>query len=166
MNEREHGREVRRQIRIDASPATVFALLTDPRRMRAWLAATVVAKPEPGGIFRIAGPGGMTIEGRYLEVVPDRKVVFAWGGVEGLEPGQSTVEIILEPDGDGTLLKLRHYGLPPSAFEPHDLGWLHSGLPKLKAAAEVERPGRAVPERSCGRTWLTPRPAQVTGRGH
>ena len=25
--------------------------------------------------------------------------MFTWGGVEGLEPGQSTVEFVLEPDG-------------------------------------------------------------------
>ena len=141
MSEDDRQREVRREIRIDASPATVFALLTDAKKMVRWLADTVSAKPAPGGIFRIAEPGGTAIEGRYVEIVPDRKVVFTWGGVEGLEPGQSTVEIILEPAGAGTLLRLRHYGLPPSAYEPHDVGWLRSGLPKLKAVAEGRDPG-------------------------
>ena len=41
----------------------------------------------------------MSIQGTYLEIIPNRKVVFTWGGVEGLEPGQSTVEFVLEPDG-------------------------------------------------------------------
>ena len=141
MNQRDDDREVRREIRIDASPAIVFAFLTDPARMRAWLAQSVVAEPAPGGRFRITEPGGSAIEGRYVEVVTDRKVVFTWGGVEGLAPGQSTVEIVLEADGDGTQLTLRHYGLPPSAREAHDMGWLHSGLPKLRAAAEGRDPG-------------------------
>jgi len=71
-------------------------------------------------------------------------VVFTWGGVEGLKPGQSTVEFVLEPDGGGTLVRLRHYGLPRPAVEPHRRGWVYSGLVKLKDAAE----GR-VPTRLC-----------------
>src|SRR5499426_4542762 len=136
MSEIPGGDEVRLEIRIDASPETVFTLLTDPVHMKIWFAELVEADPRPGGVFRISGPPGVAIEGTYLEVVPNRKVVFTWGGVEGLRPGQSTVEFLLEPDGAGTLLRLRHYGLPPSAYEPHDVGWLRSGLPKLKAVAE------------------------------
>ena len=141
MSKDKRRREVVREIRIEATPATVFALLTDARRMTTWLAETVVADPTPGGAFRIAESGGMSIVGNYLELVPDRKVVFTWGGFAGLEPGESTVEITLEADGDGTLLTLRHYGLPPPAVESHDMGWMHSGLPKLKAAAEGHDPG-------------------------
>ena len=140
MTDHEARREVHREIHIDAAPATVFALLTDSEQMRTWLAVEVLARAEPGGIFRLAD-GGAVIEGRYVEVVPDRKVVFTWGGVEGLAPGESTVEITLEPARGGTLLKLRHHRIPPAALEPHDMGWLHSGLPKLKAAAEGRDPG-------------------------
>jgi len=141
MSEAARKREVLRQIRIDAKPAIVFALLTDARQMTRWLAETVVAEAVPGGVFRIAEAGGMSIEGSYVEVVPNVKVVFTWGGIEGLKPGESTVEFTLEADGDGTLLTLRHYGLPGPAIEPHDMGWLHSGLPKLKAAAVGRDPG-------------------------
>jgi uncharacterized protein YndB with AHSA1/START domain len=134
--------EVRLEIRIEASPATVFALLTDPKQMMSWFAEMVEADPRPGGIFRISGFSGATIEGRYLEVVPNRKVVFTWGGVQGVKPGQSTVEILLEPDGRGTLLRLRHYRLPRPAVESHRSGWMYSGLVKLKDAAEGRKPTR------------------------
>jgi uncharacterized protein YndB with AHSA1/START domain len=140
MSEDDGTREVLREIHIDATPATVFALLTDARQMTRWLAEVVVAEAEPGGKFRIADASGMEIVGNYVEIVPNRKVVFTWGGVEGLKPGESTVEFTLEADGTGTLVKLRHYGLPGPAIEPHDLGWLHSGLPKLKSAAEGRDP--------------------------
>jgi len=132
--------EVHLEIRIDASPQTVFALLTDAARMRTWLAELVEAEPQPGGLFRISGPSSVSIEGTYLEVIPNRKVVFTWGGVEGLRPGQSTVEFVLEPDGAGTLLRLRHYGLPGPALEPRRRGWVYSGLIKLKDAAEGRTP--------------------------
>src|SRR5215472_10380869 len=105
------------EVRLDASPETVFALLTEPARMRTWLAELVEAESRPGGIFRISGPAGVSIEGTYLEVVANRKVVFTWGGVEGLKPGQSTVEFLLEADGEGTLVQLRHYGLPGPTVE-------------------------------------------------
>src|SRR5262245_11343413 len=83
--------EVRLEIRINASPKVVFTLLTDPVHMRTWLAEFVESDARPGGVFRISGPTGVSIEGTYLEVIPDRKVVFTWGGVEGVKPGQSTV---------------------------------------------------------------------------
>jgi len=136
------SQEVRLEIRIGASPETVFTLLTDPTHMRTWFAELVEADPRPGGVFRISGPVGVSIEGTYLEVVANRKVVFTWGGVEGLKPGQSTVEFVLEPDGEGTLVRLHHYRLPGPAIEPHHRGWIYSGLPKLKDAAEGRRPAR------------------------
>jgi uncharacterized protein YndB with AHSA1/START domain len=133
---------VRLEIRIDAAPETVFALLTDPARMQSWFAEVVEVDPRPGGLFRISGPSGVSIEGTYLEVVPNCKVVFTWGGVEGLKAGQTTVEFLLEPDGSGTLLRLRHYGLPPPTVESHRRGWMLSGLAKLRDAAEGRRPTR------------------------
>ena len=142
MNDTGGDAEVRLEIRIDASPETVFALLTEPTAMTTWLAELVDADSRPGGIFRISGPSGLSIEGTYLEVMPNRKVVFTWGGVEGLAPGQSTVEFLIEPDRGGTLLRLHHYGLPRPAAEPHRRGWVYSGLVKLKDAAEGRKPTR------------------------
>ena len=139
------GREVRLEIKIDASAELVYALLTDPSQMKSWFADWVEADARPGGIFRISGPAEVAIEGKYLEVVANRKVVFTWGGVEGLTPGQSIVEFLLEPDGKGTLVRLRHYRLPGRVLRSHRKGWIYSGLPKLKDAAEGRPPtGRCL----------------------
>src|SRR5258708_13991413 len=88
------------QIRIDAAPETVFALLTDPTHMRTWFAELVEAEPRPGGGFRISGPAGVSIEGTYVELVAKCKVVFTWGGVEGLKPGATPGGFVFNPDGD------------------------------------------------------------------
>jgi uncharacterized protein YndB with AHSA1/START domain len=141
MTDAGEGGEVRLEIRIDASHETVFALLTEPTQMKIWLAEIVEADARPGGVFRISD-SGLTIEGAYLEVVPNRKVTFTWGGVEGLQPGQSIVEFLIEPDGVGTLVRLRHYRLPKPAVEPHRRGWVYSGLVKLKDSAEGRTPTR------------------------
>jgi len=140
MNDASSSEEVRLEIEIDAAPETVFALLTEPTRMKTWLAEMVEADARPGGVFRISGPHGLAIGGTYVELVPNKKVVLTWGGVEGLRPGQSTVEFLLEPDSGGTLVKLRHYGLPGPAVESHRRGWAYSGLVKLKDAAEGRTP--------------------------
>ena len=132
--------EVGPEIRINASPKMVFTFLTDPAHMRIWLAEFVEADARPGGIFRIAGPVGVSIEGTYLEVSRDWKVVFTWGGVEGVKPGHSTVEFLLESDGEGTLVRLHHCRLPQGAIESHRRGWVESGLVKLKDAAEGRKP--------------------------
>ena len=141
MSEKPGAREVRREIYIEASPETIFALLTDATAMTKWQAEIVEADPVPGGVFRLAEPGGTQIEGRYVEIVPYSKVVYTWGGIAGVAPGQSTVEFLLEPRDTGTLVRLRHYNLPASSFDAHDREWALVGLPKLKAVAEGRDPG-------------------------
>jgi len=138
---REVKREVRKEIRLDAAPATVFALLTDARRMMTWLARHVMADPRVGGIFRLADLKGLWIEGIYLEVVPYRTVAFSWGGIEGLTPGQSMVQFTLQPGSNKTVLRLCHSCLTDAAADAHHFGWTKVGLPKLKAVAEGREVG-------------------------
>ena len=141
MSAKPGAREVRREIYIEASPETVFTFLTDAMAMKKWQAEIVEADPVPGGMFRLAELGGMQIEGHYVEVVPYSKIVYTWGGVAGVAPGQSTVEFLLDQCGNGTLVRLRHYNLPASSFDAHDQEWAAVGLPKLKAVAEGRDPG-------------------------
>ena len=134
--EAKQSRELRQKIRIDAAPRTVFALLTGARQMMTWLASDVVADPRVGGMFRLADFNGLWIEGIYVQLVPDREVVFTWGGIEGLRPGQSRVKFTLHADSHGTLVRLCHSSLTDSAAHSHRFGWRTLGLPKLKAVAE------------------------------
>jgi uncharacterized protein YndB with AHSA1/START domain len=39
----------RQEVRIDASPDTVFELLVDAESIRRWISSAVVADPRPGG---------------------------------------------------------------------------------------------------------------------
>lgn len=124
------------EIFIQAQPETVFSYLTVEAKMKEWFGEVIEAKP--GGIFRVAKKDGTAnCQGKYIEVVPYEKVVFSWGGIEGLEPGESTVEIILEPKGNGTQLTLRHYNvrLKPAA-DSFGQGWKEHALPLLKIVSE------------------------------
>ena len=89
----DYHREIWGEMRIVAAPATAFALPTDAQQMMNWLAQSVTADARPAGTFCLADLNGLWV-GTYLEVVRDRKVVFTWGGIEGLSPGQSTVGLL------------------------------------------------------------------------
>ena len=134
---------VHRQTRIDAAPSTVFEFLTDPAMMVRWMGTEAVLDPRPGGDYRVNISGQERVSGKVIEIVPDRRLVFTWGWEEGalpVAPGQSTVEITLEPDGEGTLLRLTHRDLPQDMHKFHQLGWDYA-LPRLAAVAAGQDPG-------------------------
>jgi uncharacterized protein YndB with AHSA1/START domain len=131
------------EIRIDASPETVFAFLTDPERIVRWMGTEATLDPHPGGIYRVNVTGWETVRGEFVEVVPHSRVVFTWGWegeVFPVGPGSSVVEISLTPDGDGTVLHLRHSALPEAMRAFHGAGWEHA-LGRLAMAAAGRDPG-------------------------
>jgi uncharacterized protein YndB with AHSA1/START domain len=81
--------------------------------------------------------------GSYVELDPPRRVVITWGweGNAALPPGSTTVEFSLTADGDGTMLLLRHTGLPDAGSAVmHEEGWqLFAG--RLAIATQGGDPG-------------------------
>ena len=129
---------IEKVIRIQARPETVFRLLTDPKEYVRWKGKLAELEPRPGGTFRVDFMNDKDIAaGSYVELVPARRVVFTWGweGNPIVPPGSSTVEIDLEPDGEGTRLRLVHRGLPEPAVPTHAEGW-DFFLPRLTNVAE------------------------------
>ena len=134
---------VEREIRIEAPPSVVFEFLTDPAKMVRWMGTEAVLEPWPGGRYYVNPSGHEPVSGKVLEIIPDRRLVVSWGwegGALPLPPGQSTVEILLEPDGDGTRLRLTHRDLPPGLCTFHGLGWDYA-LPRLAVVAAGGDPG-------------------------
>jgi uncharacterized protein YndB with AHSA1/START domain len=137
---------VEREIRIAARPETVFEFFTDPEKMVLWKGREADLDPEPGGIYRVEMGDRIVARGEYVEVDPPRRVVFTWGwegqesGEHAVPPGSSRVEITLDPDADGTLVRLRHLDLPEETREIHGQGWdLYLG--RLAVAATGGDPG-------------------------
>jgi uncharacterized protein YndB with AHSA1/START domain len=129
---------------IAAPPATVFSFFTDLERWTSWQGVDGEIDARPGGVLRIRMPGDQIASGRFVELVPDRRIVFTWGW-EGdappVAPGSTTVTIELEPDGAGTLLRLTHSDLaPPPVAEHHREGWSNY-LDRLRIRAEGGHPG-------------------------
>jgi len=134
---------VEREIRIDAPPSVVFEFLTDPAKMVRWMGIEAVLEPWPGGQYAVNVSGRERVSGKVLEIIPERRLVVSWGWEDWslpLPPGQSTVEITLQPDGEGTRLRLTHNGLPPDMRAFHRRGWDYA-LPRLAAVAAGRDPG-------------------------
>jgi uncharacterized protein YndB with AHSA1/START domain len=127
-----------REIVVDASPETIFEFFTVPEKHVQWEGTEAELDPRPGGVYRVLIAGAVQAAGEYVEVVPYEKVVFTFGwDVEGnpVGPGSTTVEITLHPDGDKTLVRLAHRGLPDDdAVAQHGHGWEHY-LGRLAVAA-------------------------------
>jgi uncharacterized protein YndB with AHSA1/START domain len=135
--------EITVERRIRARPAAVYAFLTTAGGWSRWQGQSAEVEPVAGGLLRVTIGEGQIAEGRFLELVPDSRVVFSWGwrGHPTLPPGSSTVEILLVPDGEETLVRLTHRGLPAAEFNVHLVGWEHY-VPRLAIAAEGRDPGR------------------------
>jgi len=97
---------IEREVRVEATPETIFPFFTDPAKMVLWKGNSATLDPKPGGVYRVDVTGRDIARGEYVEVTPPSKVVFTWGW-EGdghpVPPGSSTVEISLIPDGQATM---------------------------------------------------------------
>lgn len=139
---------VEREVRIAARPETVFPFFTDPDKMVQWKGRKAELDPRPGGVYRVEISDQAIARGEYVEVDPPSRVVFTWGwegqepgaGEHSVPPGSSRVEVTLERDGEGTLVRLRHLDLPEQAREIHGQGWDHY-LGRLVRAGAGEDPG-------------------------
>jgi uncharacterized protein YndB with AHSA1/START domain len=131
-----------REMRIAARPATVFAFLTDPKKIIRWAGTEAVSEPRRGGPYRTVINPGHVISGDYVEVVRNRRLVYTWGWTDsrGIPPGSSVVEIVLRPDAGGTRLTVRHSRLPAAVRDGHGEVWDHY-LPRLARAAAGGDPG-------------------------
>jgi uncharacterized protein YndB with AHSA1/START domain len=118
--------------RFRAPPRRVFDAWLDPGLAGRWLFATasrpmtdVEIDARVGGWFRLVDRrNGESTEhhGRYVEIVPHRRLVFTLQG--GSRPREATrviVEII--PRKRGCELRLRHENLPPDHAHDTEARW-------------------------------------------
>ena len=127
---------IEREIRIAASPETVFDHWVDPVRLATWMGRDVTVDARPGGSYRIDYNGSDVASGAFVELERPRRLVLTWGWEapgDPTPPGASLVEVTLEPDGDGTVLRLVHSRLVPAAVDGHAEGWDYF-LPRLTDA--------------------------------
>ena len=134
---------VRRETHVAAPPAAVFALLTDPEKILRWMGTEAQMEPRPGGLYLLNVTGARCARGTFREVVPVHRLAysFGWEGRETMPPGSGLIEIDLEDQAGGTLLRMTHSGLPNAEeTASHGRGWAHY-LERLAVAAAGGDPG-------------------------
>jgi uncharacterized protein YndB with AHSA1/START domain len=134
---------VERVVHIDADVHDVYVLLTDAAQFVRWMAPTATLDPRPGGIVTWTHHNGDVVSGSYVELVPDRRIVFTFGWARTdveVPPGSTTVQIDLRPTHRGTELRLVHRGLAGPMADAHAGGWANY-LDRLAAVAEGRDPG-------------------------
>jgi len=119
--------QVEKSVFVPLGADETFALLTEPERLRRWQAITARVDLRAGGEYRWTIVPGHTAAGSVTEIEPGRRLVFSWGWEESedLGPGASTVTITLEPEADGTRVRLVHDGLTADQAAGHGEGWQH-----------------------------------------
>ena len=136
---------VRREIAIAARPETVWEFLVQPEKATRWMGQAASLDPRPGGEYRVEVLSGNVALGEFVEVDPPHRLVWTWGWTDESQspvpPGSTRIEVELEPDGDGTLLRFMHSGLPDAeATAKHAHGWDHY-LERFAIVAPRRRPG-------------------------
>jgi uncharacterized protein YndB with AHSA1/START domain len=117
---------------LNAPSAMVYRAWTDPKQMLKWWGPenieckSIETDVRVGGAFRIHmdSPRGEHIaSGKYLEVVPNKKLRFSWDWQHYHMPN-SVLTIDLEDLGQSTRLTLTHEGLPDQEdVQEHTHGW-------------------------------------------
>lgn len=132
-------------IHLPVSADEAFALVTDPERLRRWQTVAARVDLRIGGQYRWTVTPGHHATGTFQEIEPGKRVVFTWGWESGMDlaPGASTVTITLEPDAEGTSLRLVHDGLTAEQAAAHAEGWNHY-LDRL--VTETSTPAGAGPD--------------------
>ena len=103
--------EVRRSVVLPAAPEAVWAALTDPGHLSAWLGGDVDLEPFPGGQIVVAEDGrlrrGVIVDLeplRRLEIrwlPPSRRFGFVWAPDDEPAGAAGGVEFRLEPVHEG-----------------------------------------------------------------
>ncbi len=109
------------EVRFAARPSRVFDAYLDAKSHAAFTGAPARIDATPGVAFSV-WDGYIT--GTNLEIERPGRIVQAWRTTEFPdEHADSRLELLLTPDGTGTLLRLVQTGLPVDQVASYEQGW-------------------------------------------
>ena len=114
---------ISREVVIDAPPDVVWAIVTEPRHVARWFSDEAEIELRPGGAMLLTWHGHGAYRAHVEAVEPPRRFAFRWLLREGFEPGEGTstlVEFTLEPEGEGTRLRVVESGFERLAWAEDD----------------------------------------------
>jgi len=133
----QQNNQIIKEIFIECSQKTLFSFFIDPEKMQKWMGRHILLEPKIGGKYRIDINGKDIAIGEYKEILPYEKIIMTWGWNDSpiMPPGSTTLEFLLMPKDNGTLLKLIHSEIPEEKMPSNNMGWTHY-MVRLKALSE------------------------------
>jgi uncharacterized protein YndB with AHSA1/START domain len=130
---------IEREIFVEASPETVFDVVSSPDHLKEWWPDDAAYDPTPGGTGEIAfgdpEAGGAVVAFTVVDADPPRSFSFRWthpAGETAREGNSLLVTFALTPRGAGTLLRMTESGFREMGWEvavleeqyrEHETGW-------------------------------------------
>ena len=122
---------------FDAPVETVYRAWTDPEMLVQWWGPEGMTTPHCEMDVRVDGKwrtcmqgadGDHWVQGSYVEIVENKKLVFTWAWeTDGVPGDATTVTVEFVPEGDATRLTLTHEGFATvDGRNGHDKGWRSS----------------------------------------
>ena len=148
----EYGK-IEREIEINASPATVFEVITKPEHLTEWWPDEAVVDPTPGAVGELVFGDRASGEAQIpqitvVEAEPPRLFSFRWVYPEGEDAHEGNSLLVtfeLVPSGAGTVLTFVETGFREmgwdaatleATYNDHVDGWSHF-LPRLAPYTET-----------------------------
>ena len=123
---------IERTVTLSRAPSEVWQALTTAEGLSAWFGEQATIDLRPGGAATVTFAGGTTVDMRVERVEEPTVFAYTWQlpNLPEDDPRRTYVEFTLEPDGDGTLLRVVETGfaqLPVDTrreiYESHSQGW-------------------------------------------
>jgi uncharacterized protein YndB with AHSA1/START domain len=111
---------IHQEVVFPVSPERVYEALIDSRKHAEFTGAPATISREAGG--EISTHGGV-IQGRNIELVPNRRIVQAWRVKDWEEGLYSVVRYEFKPEGSNTRLVLDHTAFPDAEKSHLESGW-------------------------------------------
>ena len=122
---------IHQEVMIEASPATVYGVLTGSEQFTKMTGgrAADISKDAGGAVSLFGGD----IRARNIELVPGKRVVQAWRSNAWPEGVYSIIRFELAPEGKGTKLTFDQAGHPTDAQQMLEGGWHQMYWQPMKA---------------------------------
>jgi uncharacterized protein YndB with AHSA1/START domain len=123
---------IERTVTLTRAPREVWQALTTAKGLSAWFGERASIDLRPGGLATMTFAGGMTVEMRVERVEEPAVFAYTWRlpDLPEDDPRRTYVEFSLEPDREGTLLRVVETGfaqLPVDTrrqtYDSHSEGW-------------------------------------------
>jgi uncharacterized protein YndB with AHSA1/START domain len=123
---------IERTVTLTSEPREVWRALTTAQGLSAWFGERATIDLRPGGSASMSFAGGMTVEMRVERVEEPTVFAYTWRlpDLPEDDPRRTYVEFTLEPDQDGTVLRVVETGfaqLPADTrrqtYDSHSAGW-------------------------------------------